>query len=360
MENKPDFFMAAAEKLTDISPLLLDWYDRNARKLPWRESRDPYRIWISEIMLQQTRVEAVIPYYQRFLEQLPDIEALARVPEEQLLKLWEGLGYYTRAKNLQKAARMMMEQHSGRFPENFDAIRALPGIGPYTAGAIGSIAFELPAPAVDGNVLRVLARLTCCPDDIARPDVKAGMTRLLGAIFPKSRRGDFTQSVMELGATVCLPNGAPDCAACPISGYCGAYRTGTQENYPMKAPKKARRQEKLTVLLLLCDGRVAVRKRPEGGLLGGLWEFPCVSGFRTAEKIPALVREWGLTAESVRQGPGCRHIFTHVQWEMCSFVADVREAGGEFVWATPRQLREEIALPGAFHPLRNFLFSLWD
>ncbi|MBQ3141261.1 MAG: A/G-specific adenine glycosylase, partial [Clostridia bacterium] len=274
--------------MTDLKLIvqpLLDWYAQNKRVLPWRENTDPYRVWVSEIMLQQTRVEAVIPYYLRFLERFPSVQALADAPEDELLKAWEGLGYYSRARNLQKTARIVCEKFGGRFPSDYEQLLKLPGIGVYTAGAIASIAFEKPTPAVDGNVLRVLSRLTESHDDITEPAVKARFTQLLADVYPSTRRGDFTQSLMELGATVCVPNGPARCGQCPLAQLCKAQLHGIQHLLPVKAPKQTRRSEDKTVLLLRCGQRYAVRRREPDGLLGGLWEFPSLNGTLSAQEV---------------------------------------------------------------------------
>lgn len=337
--------------LEEIVAPLLAWYQRNARILPWRENTDPYRVWVSEIMLQQTRVDTVIPYYERFMARLPSVQALAEVREEDLLKLWEGLGYYSRARNLQKAARCICKEFGGAFPGTYEQLCSLPGVGPYTAGAIASIAFELPVPAVDGNVLRVLSRLTENPQDIAEPAVKKQMTAALAQVYPAGHCGDFTQSLMELGAVVCVPNGFPRCEACPLHQLCRAFQHGTQTEYPVQTKKQPRRAEKKTVLLLCCDGRVAVRKRPRGGLLGGLWEFPCLDGALSAAEISAWLEQQGARTENIERAIRCKHIFTHVEWDMTAYrisCPDAFQPDGGLAWVTPEQLADEIALPTAF------------
>ena len=256
---------------------LLPWYKQNARKLPWRRDTEPYHVWLSEIMLQQTRVEAVRAYYLRFLEQLPDIKTLAEAPESQLLKLWEGLGYYNRARNLQKAASVIMEQYNGHFPNQYEDIRHLPGIGPYTAGAIASICFNQPYAAVDGNVLRIITRMTENDAPIDSIQTKNEIAAQLEKIYPKAECGQFTQALMELGATVCTPK-SPKCSECPANGFCRAYANDTVLRYPIKQPKKDKRLEDRTVFLLECEGRYALTKRTEGGLLSGLWQLPNVLG----------------------------------------------------------------------------------
>ncbi|WP_418706515.1 A/G-specific adenine glycosylase, partial [Anaerotruncus massiliensis (ex Liu et al. 2021)] len=264
--------------MEEIVEPLLGWYAENARDLPWRREVTPYRVWISEIMLQQTRVEAVKGYFARFIGALPGPAELAAVDERELLKLWEGLGYYSRARNLQKAARVIMETYGGELPASHEELLTLPGVGPYTAGAVASIAFGLPEPAVDGNVLRVLSRLTADNSDIADPAVKRAAERTVRGIIPAGRAGAFNQALMELGATVCAPNGPPACGRCPLAGLCAAHAAGNETAYPVKAAKKARRVEERTVLLLVRDELLALRRRPAKGLLAGLWELPNLPG----------------------------------------------------------------------------------
>lgn len=350
--EKSLFEVSGLEKI--VSPLL-HWYDENARVLPWRENTAPYPVWVSEVMLQQTRVEAVIPYYERFLARLPDIRSLAEADEAVLHKLWEGLGYYSRVRNLQKAARVIMDIHGGVFPKTHAGILALPGIGAYTAGAISSICFGLPTPAVDGNVLRVMARLTGCEADIAAPAVKKQFTALLEKIYPARRSGDFTQSLMELGATVCLPNGRPRCEDCPLAFFCRAKAEGTTLSLPVKAKKPPRRKEKKTVFLLLCEERLALRQRPKQVLLGGLWELPNTEGHLRLQEAEALLQTWGLDFSQIKKGPGRTHIFTHIEWETESFLVRCENMPETFTWADAGQLTHELALPSAFRP---FLDSL--
>ena len=264
-----------------VTGRLLDWYNTHRRDLPWRESTDPYRVWVSEIMLQQTRVAAVLPYYRRWMEALPDVAALAAVEEDRLMKLWEGLGYYSRARNLQRAAKVVMENHGGRFPDTFEGLRALPGIGDYTAGAVASIAFHRPVPAVDGNVLRITARLAALGEDILSPGGRRLFTDMVAELVPPDRPGDFNQALMDLGATVCLPNGQPDCGACPLAALCAAHAAGRETDFPVKRKKQTRRREEMTVYLLLREGRIALRRREARGLLAGLWEFPHIPGTLT-------------------------------------------------------------------------------
>ncbi|MEG1874104.1 MAG: A/G-specific adenine glycosylase [Angelakisella sp.] len=335
------------QRLLSIVQPLLAWYDQNARVLPWRENTAPYRVWVSEIMLQQTRVEAVIPYYRRFMQELPTIQALADADEELLLKLWEGLGYYTRVRNLQKAAKKICAEYGGEFPADFDAIRSLPGIGDYTAGAISSISFGQPTPGVDGNVLRVVARLTADATDLANASFRVRTATALAEVYP-TRCGDFTQSLMELGAVVCLPNGAPKCDSCPLAFCCKAYAQGSQAVLPVKATKKERRQEDKTVLLLCCGDKVALRKRAAGGLLGGLWEFPNLDGLLSPEQAAEWLGTAGLAPCDLRALPAKRHVFTHVEWQMHGYLVQCANRADTFVWVTREELTERIGLPTAF------------
>ena len=340
--------MEDQELLKQIPPLLLQWYDGSARVLPWREDPTPYRVWVSEIMLQQTRVEAVKPFYQRFLEAFPTVEALAAAPEEKLLKMWEGLGYYNRVRNLQRAAQVVVERYGGQVPASFEELRALPGIGEYTAGAIASIAFQLPVPAVDGNVLRVISRVLARFDNILDPKVKRRMEGEIREILPQ-RVGDFNQSLMELGAMVCLPGGPPKCLVCPLQGLCRGYAQGVAEELPVKTKPKPRKKQARTLFLLFSqEGRVALRRRPEQGLLAGLWELPGTEGALSREEAAAWLAAQGVPVGELSPGPEAKHVFSHVEWHMGSWVAQNVEEVPGFVWVTREELRREYALPSAF------------
>ena len=334
------------ELLRTAVPLLQGWYASCRRELPWREVKNAYHIWISEIMLQQTRIAAVLEYYDRFLKALPDIPALAAVPEDELMKLWQGLGYYSRARNLRKTAQILTEQYGGQFPADHDAIRALPGIGDYTAGAIASIAFGLPAPAVDGNVLRVLTRLTADGRDISRESTKADFRARLAGVIPPDAPGEFNEALMELGETVCLPNGAPLCDLCPLRALCRARSEGLTEELPFKAQAKARRIEERKVFLLFYKNRVALRKRAEKGLLAGLWEFP--NALR-AEEDPLAREGIAVTAPPASCGKG-KHVFSHIEWHMEGFIAEAAgpELPESWVWADRDELEHVYAVPNAF------------
>lgn len=337
----------ASEIYARLPEALLSWYRENKRQLPWREDKEPYHIWLSEIMLQQTRVEAVKGYYIRFLEALPTVEALAEADDELLHKLWEGLGYYSRVRNLKKAAVQIMEQYGGVFPRNHASVQALPGIGAYTAGAICSIAFGLPTPAVDGNVLRVIARLTNDDAPIDLPVFKAKVQTALEKVYPKEA-GDFTQALMELGATVCGPNRKPACEECPCRGFCLGYQKGTAENLPVKLPKRDRRQEDRTVFILSCDGRYALEKRPARGLLAGLWQFPNVAGKLDTPEALEKVEEMGLRPRRILRQVERKHIFTHIQWDMRGVYVEVADTSAGFTWLTAEQIEGGAALPTAF------------
>ncbi len=338
-------------ELESLPPLLLEWYGRCARILPWRSEPTPYRVWVSEVMLQQTRVEAVRPYFLRFMDALPDIPALAACPEDVLLKLWEGLGYYSRARNLQKAAQRVAGEYGGALPASFEALRSLPGIGDYTAGAIASIAFGLPCPAVDGNVLRVLSRVTASRRDIASPHVKKEMSQAIAAILP-DRPGDFNQALMELGACVCLPGGEPLCGDCPVAGVCRARELGLVKELPGKGPKKPRRVEERTILVVRDEkGRIALRRRPSPGLLAGMWEPVNLFGRLDRGQVTDALLEMGLLVRSLQSLPDSRHIFSHVEWQMSGWEVTVTGTGkGEagLRWVTGEELSRDCPLPSAF------------
>ena len=340
-------------ELSQLPALLLPWYEEHKRDLPWRRDREPYHVWLSEIMLQQTRVEAVRGYYARFLAALPTVEALAACDDDRLRKLWEGLGYYTRVRNLKKAAQVLVEQYGGVFPQTWAEVRALPGIGDYTAGAVCSICFGQPEPAVDGNVLRVVSRLTASTEPVTKPQAKRTVTEALREIYPAGRCGDFTQALMELGATVCLPNGAPDCEHCPAAVLCRSREGELWREIPVKEKKKPRKQEEKTVFLLRCGEKWAVRKRPETGLLAGLWEFPNVPGHLSAQAALEQAASWDCKPRELRRSLGKTHIFTHIQWEMTGYYIDCEAEPEIFLWADAGQLDRDISLPTAFRQFRE-------
>lgn len=328
--------------------LIIPWYLQNKRDLPWRKDKEPYAVWLSEIMLQQTRVETVKPYYERFLAELPTVGKLAAASEAQLYKLWEGLGYYSRARNLQKTAQLIMQEYGGIFPHEYEQIVRLPGIGPYTAGAIASICFNVPIPAVDGNVLRVIARVEGLTEDVCSPAAKKGIREALAQIYPQANCSDFTQGIMELGATVCIPNGKPKCGICPIKNICKALQNGTAETIPLKRPPKTRTHENITVLTLVCDGNFAIRKRKDQGLLAGLWEFPNHAGRLTQKQAISLAADWGAAPEKTVRAAEKTHIFTHIEWRMRFYLISCKKQPELFRWADEKELREIYAIPTAF------------
>lgn len=346
---------------SEIVPYLLHWYDRNARILRWREEPKPYYVWVSEIMLQQTRVEAVKGYFDRFLESLPDIKSLAEAEEEKLLKLWEGLGYYNRVRNMQKAAKIVMEQYGGELPADYEALKKLPGIGSYTAGAIASIAFGLTEPSVDGNVLRVLKRVAAGFEDITKEKVKKDLESDVRSIMPKDRPGDFNQSLMELGAMVCLPNGKPLCEQCPLMHLCKAFHQGVELQIPVKPPKKERRLEERTVFVIKQECKhpleIVLHKRPDTGLLSGMWEFPNVDRHLSAEQVQALFPE-----AKVKRLPEGKHIFSHVEWRLWCYEVKMKATGSlpEQIEQgtkgfTLQEIKEQISLPSAFDCCKKYM-----
>lgn len=334
--------------LADAVKPLMSWYHENARILPWRQDPSPYRVWVSEIMLQQTRVSAVMPYFRRWMEVLPTIRDLAQAEEETLLKLWEGLGYYNRVRNLQKAAIMIMEEYSGNMPSDYTLLLKLPGIGEYTAGAISSIAFGQNEVAVDGNVLRVISRMLGSFRDIKEPETKKEIQQLLRAVLPNGEAGAFNQALMELGATVCLPNGIPQCMLCPWANSCRAHEIGNEMMIPVKAPKKQRRIEERTVFLYIYKKRVAIGKRASKGLLAGLWELPSVPGFLTEKQIEAHVNTQNVQVAAIQKIGKAKHIFTHIEWHMQGYIVNVKESTEAFAWVSWEELQQQYALPSAF------------
>ena len=325
--------------MENFSRPLVDWYKKEARPLPWREEPTPYRVWVSEIMLQQTRIEAAREYFNRFTRAFPTVEALAAAELDDVLKLWEGLGYYSRARNLHKCAKTVCEEYGGVFPADAAALRALPGIGDYTAGAIASIAYGLPEPAVDGNVLRVLARMECFGESIGSDKVKKRFREVLRAIYPAGDCGAFTSALMELGETICTV-GTPDCARCPVAAHCEAHRRGEETLYPVLPEKKPRRIENRRVLLLLCGDTVAVRRRESTGLLASMWELP-------NDLSPDVPQNGVPCGEAV-------HVFSHVEWHMRGYIVRCEERLSDYVWVTKAE-REALAMPTAFRYYRKKL-----
>ncbi|HYE67912.1 MAG TPA: A/G-specific adenine glycosylase [Anaerovoracaceae bacterium] len=357
-----------------VSPLL-KWYDSHARILPWRENPEPYAVWISEIMLQQTRVEAVKPYFDRWMKAFPNLSSLANATEAEVMKLWEGLGYYSRVRNIHRTARIVLEKYGGRLPSSFEELLGLPGIGEYTAGAVGSIAFQLPVPCVDGNVLRVVTRLTAETSDITVAATKKLLTDWVREIIPEKRPGDFNQAMMELGATVCLPNGLPKCEQCPVASICEARLQNRIIEFPVKSGKPSRKIEEKTVLILLDNTKAmsnaALRKRPETGLLAGLWEFPNFEGALSEVEVRQMLKSSGLNASSLVKLKNAKHIFSHIEWHMTGYLVKTGDEKSinpesncvaeqnsnynlpnqnvfEYEWVSIDLLDEKLALPAAF------------
>lgn len=366
-------------KIEKIVEPLLNWFSKNARVLPWRENPTPYYVWISEIMLQQTRVEAVKPYFDRFVSALPDVEALANCPEDRLLKLWEGLGYYNRVRNLQAAARQIMEEYDGVIPDDYENLIKLKGIGSYTAGAIESIAYGKPRAAVDGNVLRVISRVTADDSDIMSQKVRKNMEDCLNELLQnyvlsqdtavagkgeKIPASKFNQALMELGATVCVPNGAPHCDECPWGEICLAKREQRIGEIPVKQKAKARRIEDMTVFVIRDGDRVAIQKRPERGLLAGLYELPNTSGHLSEQAVLEYVKQAGYQPLRIRQLEDAKHIFSHVEWHMTGYVIWVEsldlksknvEDGKDLLFVEARDARERYAIPTAFSKYATYM-----
>ena len=347
MNTQQETSLVLGQDVSVIVDPLLRWYESNARILPWRENPTPYRVLVSEIMLQQTRVEAVKPYFDRFMKQLPNIQALAEAPEDVLLKLWEGLGYYNRVRNLNKAACIVMQRHHGELPASYEELLALPGVGEYTAGAVASIAFQIPVPAVDGNVLRVMARLCASSQNIDLPQTKREVRAGMQQIMPQHRAGDFNQALMELGATVCLPNGEPNCEKCPLRFACRAYQNGNQHDYPVKSSKRERKIVRKTVFVIHMHGKYALQKREQRGLLAGMWEFPFAGGFLTESEAKEWLQTAGIDVGEITALPSAKHLFTHIEWQMIGY--DVQADHCSLMqWVSWEEGQRDYALPSAY------------
>lgn len=354
--------MERQQRLQAMARPLLSWYEGHARVLPWRENPEPYRVWISEIMLQQTRVEAVKPYFQRFMEAFPDPASLAEAQDDRLMKLWEGLGYYSRARNLKKAAKMIQEEYGGRLPDSPKELLKLPGIGSYTAGAVASIAYQVPVPAVDGNVLRVISRILADREDIRSPQVKKRMEQELGQVMPREKPGDYNQALIEIGAMVCVPAGEPRCGVCPLESLCLTCRLGLWKEIPFRSPQKKRREEKLTVCLICQGEKVALRRRPEEGLLASLYEFPNCPGVLKADQA---ARAFGISQEDtagIVPLESSRHIFSHVEWHMTGYMIRLKDQAQwpssqekELMMVDRKTVLERYSIPGAFKAYTKLL-----
>ncbi|NDO45520.1 A/G-specific adenine glycosylase [Clostridium sp. MD294] len=342
--------------LSNMIQNLVLWYQKNARVLPWREKHCAYGVWVSEIMLQQTRVEAVKEYYVRFLEELPTVKHLAEVSDEKLLKLWQGLGYYNRAKNLKKAAIQIMEQYCGEIPNDYNKLLQLKGIGEYTAGAISSIAFGQQIAAIDGNVLRVMTRLYTDEREITDKALKKEYKESIEAILNHTNPNIFNQALMELGATICLPNGMPKCEQCPIKQYCKAYEKNNVLEFPHKATKKQRRIENRMMFFILCQNKLALHKREEKGLLSNLWELPNALTDKTNTE---QLLQWGINYTDIKDIGKAKHIFTHIEWHMKGYFINANsfENTSDFIWVTQSDLQQKYALPSAF---REYVIKGWN
>jgi len=342
--------------IRELNERLLPWFCEHKREMPWRgEGVTPYQTWVSEIMLQQTRVEAVRSYFVRFTEALPDVYALAQCEEDRLLKLWEGLGYYSRVRNLQRAARTVVDEYGGELPRSRAELKKLSGIGDYTAGAICSIAYGLPEPAVDGNVLRVVSRLTGDERSTDEAAVRTEWTERLRAVYPDTHCGDFTQALMELGAIVCLPNGAPLCKACPMQEVCFAAKNCAWEHLPVRKAKAARKVIALTAFVVSTEQGVFLRKRTEQGVLRGTWEFPNVLGTLSKEQATAYAEAQGLKNAMVTAQSTYTHIFTHLEWHVTAY-----RVAGEGAWQgavahTPQELRDGVSVASAWNGAKELL-----
>ncbi len=347
------------KRLSEIVRPLLSWYEKEHRVLPWRLSKNPYYIWISEIMLQQTRVEAVKPYFERFITAFPTIEDVALAQEEQLLKLWEGLGYYNRVRNIQKAAKVVVASYGSKLPESYEELKKLPGIGNYTAGAVASIAYNIPAPAVDGNVMRVISRIEERTEDIMKQSARKAVEDALLDIMPTENAGDFNQALMELGATVCIPNGAPNCKICPVASLCGAYAHGRIDELPVKASKKPRKIEERTVLLVQDGDRVAIHKRDENGLLAGLYEFPNFQKRMTEQEVLEYIKDLKLLPLQIKKLEEAKHIFSHIEWHMIGYAVKVaaldENKQGELLFVDQKETEELYTIPAAFRVYTKYM-----
>lgn len=374
----------------EAAGILVSWYREQGRHFPWRDEPSPYHVWISEIMLQQTRTAAVMPYYDRFLAELPNVAALAAVEDDRLMKLWEGLGYYSRARNLKRAAEEIMQKYGGVLPNRAETLEKLPGIGPYTAGAIASIAFGQPSPAVDGNVLRVMARLLADGRDVLDVSMRRDMEALLAGCYPAAGEDcrNLTQGLMELGEVVCVPAGKPGCEGCPVRELCRARQENLVDKLPYRSPARPRRTVEKTVFLLFRGDRVAIAKRPSKGLLAGLWEFPNADEHLSEEKAREYLTERGLSPALLQETPRARHVFTHLEWHMTGFRVDCGDVGGDeetcpeksakdarsvsenedreailgagdafskVIWVTADELRRDYAIASAFRPFVDLL-----
>lgn len=334
--------------LSAIVEPIVEWYQKEEKNLPWKQDKEPYHIWISEIMLQQTRIEAVKKYYERFMEELPTVTDLAKIEEEKLLKLWEGLGYYSRARNLKKAAEIIVKEYNGIVPRKYEKLIKLPGIGEYTAGAIASICNNEKVTAVDGNVLRVISRVIGSKENVLLPETKKKITEIVQDILP-SESGDFNEGIMEIGEKICLPNGTPLCEKCPISQYCYAKENNLIKEIPVRIKDTKRKiEDKIVFVIKTKEGKVAIRKRANKGLLANLYELPNVNGALGEKSIESIIKDWNLELVEINQGKDKKHIFTHIEWHMKHYQVIVENENKEFIWISQEKLNNEYPLPTAF------------
>lgn len=344
--------MQEIELMKKMKKPVIQWYQKNKRELPWRKEKNPYHIWLSEIMLQQTRIEAVKQYYERFIKELPTIQDLAEVKEEKLLKLWEGLGYYNRARNLKKAAQIIQEKYEGQMPKRYKELIELSGIGEYTAGAIASIAFDEPVPAVDGNVLRVVSRVIGSKKDVLDNKTKKEFTQKLQEIMPE-QAGDFNEGLMELGELICIPNGEPLCKKCPLQEICIARRDNLTKIIPVRNQKIKRKKEQKTVFLLEFEGKIAIRKREKTGLLANMYEFPNIDKKIDKKEIQTVLQDWNLTSSNIEAIGTHHHVFSHIEWDMIGYKIQVSSINKEFTWVKQEEILQKYPIPGAFVPFRK-------
>jgi len=335
---------------------LLYWYDNEYILLPWRQDSDPYKIWVSEIMLQQTRVEAVIPYFERFIKRLPTVRDLAEIKEDELMKLWQGLGYYRRVKNMQVAAKQIMEDYGGTLPKTKKELMSLKGIGDYTAGAIASIAYGEVAPAVDGNILRIFARLFGVKDNIRNTKVRKHLGQLYEPYIPKERPGDFNQALMDLGRKICIPSKNPRCEECPLFSKCYTYKHNLQSSIPFLEKKKARRKEKKTILVFEKDGHIWIRKRPKEGLLSSLYEYTTMDGHLSIEEVEET---FTVANETISTMPSSKHIFSHIEWDMIGYYVktNIAKVDDEGMYVSLSDIKNTYSIPTAFQAYTKWLLK---
>ena len=332
-----------------IAEPLLAWYEKNKRDLPWRRDRDPYHVWVSEIMLQQTRVEVVKDYYLRFIDEIPDYESLSFFTEDRLMNLWEGMGYYRRVFNMPKCAQQIMSEYNGRFPRKHKDVLNLIGVGEYTAGAICSICYGQPTPAIDGNVLRVMARLLEDFRNVLTNPFKMELSVMLGEVYKSvDDCGMLTQALIEIGATVCIPNGAPRCDVCPLADICVSRKSQSQQMLPIRKKYVKRRLEELTMFVFECDGKIAIRRRPSEGLLANMWELPWKTGHYSEQRAAVQAVAWDCHAYEIEKMVVRKHVFTHLEWDILGVFMKCRRPSKRFVWVTPEELEAEYSLPTAF------------